>query len=160
MKYRISISLILFLTVSLIYSCNESKTKTMEQNNEKTEAGLKRAVQKLITPDKDFGVKDLDAIYHDDMIVIIIDDQDNKQVFNKKEFIKIIESKLKTDESENNKWVKFHHVEVNQNKGLTIMTRKVNLTGEKRKLHVSIDYVWESNRWQITREHLYSQPLQ
>lgn len=131
----------------------------MDKNNEKTEEGLRRAIQKLITPDKDFGVKDLDEIYHDDMVIIMIDEQDNKQVYNKKEFMKIIEDKLATDERDNNTWVKFHYVEVNGDKGHTVMKRKVNLTGEKRKIHVSIDYVWEDNRWQITRENLYLQPL-
>ena len=131
----------------------------MSQKDEKTEVGLKKAIGRLITPDANFGINDLDSIYHEDMVVVMIDEKDNKAVFYKEKFKHMIAKKLNTKDGQDNTWVKFHHTEIMGDKAFMVMTRKVNITGEKRKLQVSLDFVWEDMRWQITKENIYSQPL-
>lgn len=131
----------------------------MNQKDEKTEKGLVKAINRLIEPDEDFGIAVLDSIYHKDMIVIMIDENDRKTVFRKKAFMELISSKLQGDEGTNNTWAKFIHTEVNQDRGHIVVKRRVKLTEEKSELTVILDFVWEDNRWQITRENILSKPI-
>jgi|GEM_PF-342280 len=153
------IYLLAVLLICLQYSCDPIEKNNDMSINEKTEAGLKKSIEKLIAPDDDYGIEDLDAIYHKDMIVILIDHLDNKKLFRKDEFMSMIAKKVEEKDEEDNTWVQFHHIDVTDDKGLIIMKRKVNLTGKKSQLHASIDFVWEDNRWQIIRENILSQPL-
>lgn len=142
----------------VMFSCNESKNKNsrMKKQDEKTELGLKKALNRLIEPDENFGIAQLDAIYHDDMIVIMIDPNDNKTIFKKEAFKKLIASKLEGEERTKNTWARFIHSEVNQDKGHIVVKRRINLTEEKSELIVVLDFVWEENRWQIIREVIFS----
>ena len=132
----------------------------MEQQDEKTEEGLKKAIYRLIEPDENFGIAALDSIYHDDMVVVMIDANDNKNVFRKEAFKKLIASKLEGEERTKNTWAKFIHTEINQDKGHIVVKRRVNLTEQKSELTVILDFVWEDNRWQIIRENILSHPLE
>lgn len=147
----------LLLVSLMMLSCNESKKQitTMKLLDEKTELGLIKAINKLIEPDESFGMATLDAIYHDDMIVIMIDKNDDETIFKKDAFKKLIASKLEGEERTKNTWAKFIHTEVNQDKGHIVVKRRVNLTEEKSELTVILDFVWEDNRWQITREVIF-----
>ncbi|TMM55788.1 nuclear transport factor 2 family protein [Maribacter algarum] len=131
----------------------------MKKQDEKTELGLKRAINRLIEPDENFGVAQLDAIYHDDMMVIMIDPNDNKTTFKKDAFKELIASKLEGEERTKNSWAKFIHLEVNEDRGHIVVKRRVNFTEEKSELIVILDFVWEDNRWQIIRENILIQPL-
>lgn len=124
----------------------------MKLQDKKTEFGLKKAINRLIKPGENFGMTTLDSIYHDDMIVIMIDQNDNKSIFRKDAFKKLIASKLDGEERTNNTWAKFVHIEVNQDKGHIVVKRRVNLTEEKSELTVILDFIWKDNRWQIIRE--------
>ncbi len=142
----------------VMFSCNEYKNENskMKKQDEKTELGLKKALNRLIEPDENFGIAQLDAIYHDDMIVIMVDPNDNKTIFKKEAFKKLIASKLEGEERTKNTWAKFIHSEVNQDKGHIVVKRRINLTEEKSELIVILDFVWEENRWQIIREVIFS----
>ncbi len=152
---------VICLQILFICSCSESKNKSLvvKQQDEKTEEGLKKAINRLIEPDENFGIPALNAIYHDDMVVIMIDENDNKNIFRKKAFKRLIASKLEGEERTKNTWAKFIHTEVNQDKGHIVVKRRVNLTDQKNELTVILDFVWEDNRWQIIRENILSQPL-
>ncbi len=128
----------------------------MKQQDTKTELGLKKAITRLIEPDVNFGLAQLDAIYHDDMIVIMIDPNENKTIYKKDAFKKLIASKLEGDERTKNTWAKFIHLEVNKDKGHIVVKRRINLTDKKSELMVILDFIWEDNRWQITREVILS----
>lgn len=127
--------------------------------DEKTEEGLKKAITRLIAPSKDYGIKDLDALYHNNMVVVMVDEKEHTAIFYKEEFKKLIAATLNAKNKQSNTWVHFHHTEINENSAFMVMKRKVNLTGEKRNLHVCLDFVWEGDRWQIIKENIYSQPL-
>ncbi len=80
-------------------------------------------------------------------------------IADKEAFKDLFKSKKEQGAPPLNTWAEFNHIEVIQDKGHVIVTRKVNLTGEERKLVLSIDLVWEANRWQVVREVIFSQPL-
>ncbi|WP_299439817.1 hypothetical protein [uncultured Aquimarina sp.] len=127
----------------------------MKQQDEQTEKGLIKSINRLIEPDENFGLATLDSIYHNDMIVIMIDQNDNKNIFKKDEFKTLIASKLEGEERTKNTWAKFIHTEVNQDKGHIVVKRRVSLTEENNELTVILDFVWEENRWQIIREVIF-----
>lgn len=157
---QISVLLLFFISVCNINAQDKNPKIAMIQKDIKTEEGLKAYIMRLIDPEKDFGREDLDLLYHDDMSVIILDDKSTKNQFNKTEFVVMIGAKLDNhEEHKNNNWAKFHHIEVDGNKGYVIVERKLNLIGSKTKLLVSLDFVWEDERWQIIRENIYSQAL-
>jgi hypothetical protein len=141
----------------MMLSCNESKKQntTMKLLDKKTELGLIKAINRLIEPDENFGMATLDAIYHDDMTVIMIDKNDDETIFKKDAFKKLVASRLEGEERTKNTWAKFIHTEVNLDKGHIIVKRRVNLTEEKSELTVILDFVWQDNRWQITREVIF-----
>ena len=131
----------------------------MQQQDEKTEEGLKKVINRLIEPDEDFGIATLDAIYHDDMIVVMIDENDHKSIFRKEAFKKLIASKLEGDERTKNTWAKFIHIEVNKDNGHIVVKRRINLTNRINELTVILDFLWFNNRWQIIRETILSKPF-
>ncbi len=85
-------SLIILLLSLMMYSCTEPKNQVpiMKNQDQNTVEGLKQAINRLIEPDENFGVATLDEIYHDDMVVIMMDENDNKKVFRKEAFKKLI----------------------------------------------------------------------
>ena len=131
----------------------------MREQDEKTVKGLKKAINRLIEPDENFGMDALDAIYHDDMVVVMIDENDNKNVFQKDAFKKLIASKLEGEERTKNTWAKFIHIEVNKDKGHIVVKRRINLTDQKNELTVFLDFLWLEDRWQIIRENILSRSL-
>lgn len=162
-KYYLRTHLLFLIVCTGAHNINaQSKNAkiNMTHDDKKTEEGLKASLNQLINPDENFGRDELKLIYHDELVVIMIDTKDNKNVFRKPEFVALIGTKLDNkEEHKSNNWAKFHHIEVNGNKGYIIVERKLNLTGSKTKLLVAIDFVWENKRWQIIRENIYAQEL-
>ncbi|WP_109299134.1 hypothetical protein [Aquimarina sp. AU474] len=117
-----------------------------------SEIGLKQTIENLIEAGTSFDVEQLDRIYHEDLQVIMIDDQEQKTITDKKSFKELFSSKKENGDPPLNTWRKFNHIEVNNNLGHVIVMRRVNLTGQERKLILSIDLIWSENRWQVTRE--------
>lgn len=151
------------LIIVLIAFANHSYGQVHKKNNmyidEKTEEGLLVAINRLIEPDDNFSIATLDSIYHDDMVVIMFDEEGNKNVFNKEAFKILIASKLEDKMNKKNSWAKFLHVELNQEKGHIVVKRRVNLTETKSELTVILDFVWEDDRWQIIRENIFSHSI-
>ena len=149
------------LLLVFLFSCNDSNNPDtiIITQDKKTVEGLKKAINRLIEPDESFGMETLDLIYHDDMVVVMIDENDNKRLFRKEAFKKLIASKLEGEERTKNTWAKFIHTEVNQDKGYITVKRRVNLTETKSELTVILDFIWEDNRWQIIRENILSRPI-
>ena len=158
---RITMLLILLFTgLSNSNAQSQNIEIKMTHKDIKTEEGLEASLQRLITPDKDFGRDDLQEIYHEDMNVIIIDDKGSKNEFRKPTFMDLIGGKIDNrEEHKSNNWAKFHHINIEGDNGHVIVERKLNLTGTKTKLLVNIDFIWQDERWQITREVIYSQEI-
>ena len=101
-KFQAIISV--FVITVLMYSCNnlEQNKSDLKLQDEQTEAGLILAINRLIRPDDDFSIATLDSIYHDNMVVIMTDENDNKNIFHEKAFKELIASKLEGEERNNN----------------------------------------------------------
>ncbi|MCK8520429.1 hypothetical protein M0D21_02555 [Aquimarina sp. D1M17] len=123
----------------------------------KTENGLKQTVENLIKAGTTYDLKQLESIYHQNLKVIMIDEKGQKILSNKESFKALFQTKLKNGDAPLNDWAEFNHIEQTENKGLVIVTRKVNLTGVEKEIVLSIDLIWEENRWQVTREVIFTQ---
>ncbi|WP_303318409.1 hypothetical protein Q4Q34_10070 [Flavivirga abyssicola] len=126
----------------------------MKQEN-RSEIGLKQAIESLIEAGTSFDTDKLELIYHKNLQVIMINVEGQKTISDKESFKNLFDTKRKNGDPPLNTWAKFNHLEVNDNFGHVIVTRKVNLTGEESTIILSIDLVWEANRWQVTREVIF-----
>ncbi|WP_298419249.1 hypothetical protein [uncultured Kordia sp.] len=118
----------------------------------KTTTGLQKTIETLIKAGTSFDLEKLNKLYHNDLQVIMIDTEKQKMLATKTEFIQLFEAKKANNEQDLNTWAAIHHVHVKENTGLVILDRKVNLTGTESLINLNIDFVWEDNRWQVTRE--------
>ncbi len=123
------------------------------------EAPIKETIKNLIKAGTTFDIEQLELIYHNNLKVIMIEQNGGKMIANKQAFKELFQTKKENGDTPLNTWVQFNHIETQGNLAHTIVTRKVNLTGEEQQLTLSIDLVWEEGRWQVTREVIFSQPL-
>ncbi len=121
-----------------------------------SEMGLKKTVENLIKAGTTFDVEQLELIYHRELKVIMMDNKGQIMISNKETFKNLFQVKKENGDSPLNDWAEFHHIETNENNGHVIVTRKVNLTGIEQKIILSIDLIWEENRWQVIREVILS----
>ncbi|WP_303315588.1 hypothetical protein Q4Q34_14740 [Flavivirga abyssicola] len=119
---------------------------------------VKNAIQELIKAGTTFDVDTLERIYHDSLQVISIDLEDNVSIADKAAFKGLFETKRKAGSDPLSTWAKFDHVAVNENKAHVLISRKVNLVNEDQYLVLSIDLIWEDDRWQVTREVIFARP--
>ncbi|MGK0414433.1 MAG: sucrose-6-phosphate hydrolase SacC (GH32 family) [Polaribacter sp.] len=129
----------------------------MKQEHQ-TEIVLKQTIENLIQVATNFDIEHLKLIYHDNMQVIMINKDGQKMISDKEAFVNLFQTKKNDGETSLNTWAEFNHIEVHENKGHVIVTRKINLTGEEQKITLSIDLIWEDKRWQVTREVIFTHP--
>ncbi|WP_271784235.1 nuclear transport factor 2 family protein [Aquimarina algiphila] len=120
---------------------------------------VKKTIERLIEAGTSFDVEELESIYHDNLQVIMIDDKGQLMNADKANFKNLFQMKRDNEEAPLNTWAEFNHIEADEQTAHVLITRKVKLTEEERKLVLSIDLVREDNRWQVTREVIFSQPI-
>lgn len=123
----------------------------------KSEQQIKETIENLIQAGTRYDINQLELIYHKSLQVIMINETGDKMISNKQDFKDLFQSKLNNGDAPLNTWALFNHIDVQENKGHVIITRKVNLTGKEQKLILSIDLIKEENRWQVTREIIVTQ---
>lgn len=122
-------------------------------------ADIKETIEQLIKAGTTFDVEKLENIYHKELEVIMIDEKGETMFADKEAFKSLFQTKQDNAEAPLNNWAVFHHIKANNRSGHVLISRKVKLTDEERKLVLSIDLIHENNRWQVTREVIFSQPL-
>lgn len=130
----------------------------MTENNKYTEQ-IKSTIKELIKAGTTFNVEKLEEIYHNELEIIMIDENGHTMLANKSMFKNIFQAKKNNGDSPLNTWAKFNLILGDSQKGLVVISRKVNLTGEERKLTLNIDLVKKNNNWQVIREVIFSQPI-
>ena len=123
------------------------------------EHAIKQTIQELIEAGTSFNTTQLERIYHDTLEVIMIDENSQVMLANKTTFKQLFQDKKAKGDAPLNTWAEFNLIQGDANKGHVLVTRKVNLTGTENKLILSIDLVYENERWQVTREVIFSKPL-
>lgn len=112
---------------------------------------VKDAIDELIQSASQSEFEILDRIYHDDMKIFMIGADATVSQFDKAAFTKHLVASTQAGEAPST-WAKYHSVEADDRHGHVVISRKVNLTGDEQIVTLSIDLIYENNRWQITRE--------
>ena len=128
----------------------------LKKMNTQTKEGIRKTIENLIATATTFDIDKLDKIYHDSLHVLMIDASGQTMISNKQTFKDLFQSKLDNGDEPLNTWVEFIHIECNQTNGHAVLKRKVNLTGIEQKIALCIDLIWEDNRWQVTREVIFT----
>lgn len=122
------------------------------------EADVRRAIDDLIQTATTYDVATLDRIYHDTLHVVMLDHEDNVNTANKEAFKGLFASKRDEGDPPMNTWAKFHSIDVNGTAAHVLLSRKNDLSGVNMDLTLSIDLVFEDDRWQVAREIIFLRP--
>ncbi len=97
----------------------------------------------------------LESLYHDAMKIYMLDGDNNLHIMDKRGFIEHLHLSAKNGSAPST-WAKYHIVEADEKNAHVVISRKVNLTGEEKQISLSIDFIHENDRWQITREMIFA----
>ncbi|WP_394199246.1 hypothetical protein [Litoreibacter albidus] len=124
----------------------------MAMTEEHTNAtAVKETLDGLIHGVSGHSFEVLDSLYHRDMRTYLLLNDGTLMRSDKKGFMAFIKNNmgaLKDDDP----WVKYHLVEADDTHGHIVVSRKNDATGRYQLISLSIDFVFEDGRWQITRE--------
>lgn len=123
-----------------------------------SEKSLKQSIESLIEAGTTFNTGKLELIYHEHLQVFMVDDKGKSTVLDKNMVKHMFQSKKENGDAPLNDWFEISDIGINGDLGHAIVIRKVNLTGVEQKFVFSIDFRWEEDRWQVTREVAVVQP--
>lgn len=121
-------------------------------------AEVKAEIDKLIDHASRGELDILETLYHDDMNIYMLGgggEDTELQIIDKPGFIAHLNDTIKGGDFPST-WAKFHIVEADEKNGHVVISRKTNLGTEGKVISLSIDFVFEDGRWQITREVIFT----
>jgi len=118
---------------------------------------VKQAIESLIQAGTHFDIQALDEIYHEDLQIIMLDEDGKTVASDKNTFKKLFKTKLDRGDPPLDTWSEFHHINASENSAHVLISRKVQLLDEDQKLLLSIDLVKQNDRWQVIREVIFVQ---
>ena len=119
---------------------------------------VRDCIENLIKAGTSFDVDALEKIYHDDLQVIMIDEQGQTIVSDKKAFKGLFETKREQGDPPLNTWAEFHRIDATETNAHVLISRKVKLMEDEQRLILSIDLIKEDGRWQVIREVIFARP--
>ncbi len=125
---------------------------------EKTIEALHAKVQDLMKFGTSANMVELDKIYHEDIVVMDLNIDGRLVTLHKKDFMAMLKEAFKDKISEEHLWAKIHSLTVDGDKGHVLISRKIPVGGPKMHIELSIDFIFEDGRWQVTREVNFSRP--
>jgi len=125
---------------------------------EKTEAALRERVDQLMKAGVSADMETLDGIYHEDIVVMDLSIDGRLVTLRKKDFMAMLEETFRGKNPEDHLWAEIHSLTVNGDRGHVLISRKIPVGGPKMKIDLSIDFVFEEDRWQVVREVNFSRP--
>lgn len=125
---------------------------------DKTEAALRARIDELMQAGVSANMDKLDEIYHDDIVVMDLSIDGQLMTLEKQGFMELLQETFKDKNPEDHLWAKIHSLTVTGDRGHVLISRKIPVGGPKRMIDLSIDFVFEDGRWQVTREVNFSRP--
>lgn len=122
------------------------------------DAQVRQAIDNLIQTATTYDVATLERIYHDNLHVMMIDNNHTLTTTDKEGLTALFASKRDAGDPKMNTWAKFHNIQVDGDTAHVLLSRKTNLTGMDMDLTLSIDLIFEDDRWQVTREVIFLRP--
>lgn len=124
----------------------------------KTEAALRSKIDALMTAGVSANLDALKKIYHDDLNIIYLSIDGQMMTFDKAECLALIEQTFEGKKPEEHMWAKIHLVTVTGDRGHVLISRKLPFGGAMMMIDLSIDLVFEDDRWQVIREVNFARP--
>lgn len=115
-------------------------------------AAVKATLDELIDSVSRHSLEVLDRAYHADMQIYMMQGSETLIRNDKSGFMAYIASVMGEAVGEHNVWARYHLVEADDKNAHILISRKNNLTGKEEIVTLSIDFVFEDDRWQIMRE--------
>ncbi len=125
---------------------------------EKSEDALRAKVQDLMKYGTSANIEELDKIYHKDIVVMDLSIDGRLVTLHKHAFMAMLQEAFKDKIPEEHMWAKIHSLTVNGDRGHVLISRKIPVGGPKMHIELSIDFIFEDGRWQVTREVNFSRP--
>jgi len=122
------------------------------------EQALHDKVQDLMTFGTSANMAELDRIYHDDIVVMDLSIDGRLVTLDKQGCMALIGESFKDKIPEEHMWSKIHSLTVSGDRGHVLISRKIPVGGPRVHIDLSIDFVFEEGRWQVTREVNFSRP--
>ena len=119
--------------------------------NHANAAAVKSSLDGLIHGVSGHSFEVLDNLYHRDMQTYLLLNDGTVMRNDKPGFMEMIKHNMGALKDDN-PWVQYHLVEADDTHGHIVVSRKNNATGRYQLISLSIDFVLEDGRWQITRE--------
>ena len=121
----------------------------------KSETGVRDTIEALIQAGTTSDTTGLDKIYHTGMQILMLDESGDLTRFDKPDFMTMLAETVSGSRPEDHQWARFDAVDADDQRGHVLITRKVPLGGERKILTLSIDLVFEDQRWQVIREVIF-----
>lgn len=112
---------------------------------------VKSTLDTLISEVSGHGFEVLDRTYHQDMRTYLLLDDGTLLQSDKSGFMDYVQSAMGKAEDPS-PWAEYHLVEADEAHGHILISRRNNVTDRQQLVTLSIDFVFEDDRWQITRE--------
>ena len=125
---------------------------------EKTTEALQAKLQDLMKYGVTANLEELDRIYHEDLVVMDLSIEGRFISLKKQKVLGMLKEVFKDETPEDNMWSKIHSLTVSGDRGHVLISRKIPLGGPKMHIELSIDFVFEDDRWQVMREVNFSRP--
>ena len=126
--------------------------------NDAKVAAIRETIEGLINAGTTSDLSALDQIYHDTMTTYMIDTDSNLIQHDKPGFIAMLKGMVANNDGKPNKWAKYNSITADGDHGHVLITRKVAMGDDDRILVLSIDLLFEDDRWQVTREVIFNRP--
>lgn len=125
-----------------------------------TVEAIKAAIEHLIDRATNYDIEALEHIYHDDLHITMINPDKSVKTANKKMFQALFAARKAQGDAQMNTWADWHHIHINKDNAVVVLSRINSVGGEEMKLECSIDLVFEEARWQVIREEIFFRPLE
>lgn len=126
--------------------------------SEKTESALLARIQELMKAGVSANLEALDKIYHNDIRVMDLSIDGKLITLDKKGFMAMLAETFKDKNPDDHMWAKIHSVTVSGDRGHVLISRRIPVGGPNMMIDLSIDFVFEDERWQVIREVNFSRP--
>lgn len=125
---------------------------------ERTEAGLRTRIDELMMAGVKADVPELKDIYHGDLQIMMLDMTGRLMSMDKTACLDMLELTFKNENPDDHLWSKIHALSVSGDTGHVLISRKLPMGGTRMMVDLSIDWVFEDERWQVLREVNFARP--
>ncbi|WP_310622041.1 hypothetical protein [Flexibacterium corallicola] len=120
---------------------------------------VKAAVDDLVSAGIAADVPALQKMYHDEISVHMLDCEGHVELLDKAAFIASFVHMAETNPKGANDWIRYESISRHGKNAHVIFNRKIMRDGEKWFLTLSIDLIYEQERWQVIREVIFNRPI-